>query len=248
MEKHLIGSNLLKYWFPDEYKRTPKDIDYLVEDASIFPKEKGVEYMENPVLLDYIRWTGGLDESAYKSLKMSHIFWDTGWSKHIYDIQFMNDMNIKYNRELFYDLFGYWWEFHGAIHRSDLDMSADQFFNNASDLTYDHDQLHLILKDPPTYTKVLKDGAEVDVDEDKFLALSFEEKCDLVREEVYVMAYERKGKRDWYQAYTWMLKKFIQLHAPLWESVFILENYTELSKPTINYFKVLENGINQINI
>jgi hypothetical protein len=122
-------------------------------------------------------------------------------------------------------------------------MSSEDFFNNALKCEYNHDYLHTFLKNPPTYTKVLKDGAEVDVSETKFNNLSFEEKCDLVKEEVMVMAFERYSKFYYRNAYAKMMKKFIISHAPMWEAIFIIENYMSVYKPDYNFLKKIENSI-----
>ena len=102
-----------------------------------------------------------------------------------------------------------------------------------------------MLVDCPTYTKVLKDGAEVNVSEEKFNNLTFEDKCNLVREEVEVMSWERWSKKDYRVAYNMMLKKFILNHAPIWEAIFIIENYVLLQKPIRNHFKIIESQLNK---
>jgi len=89
----------------------------------------------------------------------------------------------------------------------------------------------------------LKDGAEVEVSEEKFNLLSHDEKMELVREELYVMAFERLAGRSYKSAYLWMIKKFIMHHAPIWEVHFILANYRALHKPIINYKTIIENGL-----
>jgi len=178
------------------------------------------------------------------TLKASHIFWDINWSKHIFDIQWLKAKGCEIDIPLFYRLYEYWNTYHSKNKRSDLKMNGKDFFNNAVKCPYDHDYLHTLLVSEPTFMKILKDGEEVDVSEEKFNLLSFEEKLSLVREEVYVMAYERLWGRHYANAYTWMLKKFILSHAPVWEAIFIIENYTLLSKPHINYVQLINNKIN----
>ncbi len=46
-------------------------------------------------------------------------------------------------------------------------------------------------------------------------------------------------------AYSRMLKKFIISHAPLWEAIWILENYPKLQKPRHNFIKILNEKINE---
>lgn len=239
----LIGSSVLKYWF-DDYPRKPKDRDYAV-DEKVKSGVKGFEYLYNPLFVEYV-----LDNTCDMiptpnmlfTLKCSHIFWDIQYNKHIYDIQWLRSKGCEVIKPLFYDLYGFWTEYHGKNKRSNLNMSAKDFFNNAIKCDIPHDTLHTYLKNPPTYTKVLCNGEEVLVCEDKFNNLSYEDKCNLVTEEVMIMAYERRGNLPYWKAYHLMFDKFLQNHAPLWEAIFILENYTELSKPKFNYYDRIESN------
>lgn len=255
----LIGSRAIKHWFPD-FPRDPKDWDYVVAnstdqyyaiaDDSFFENDSKyrVEYHVNPILFNLYQPGPFHEEIASANdlltLKVSHLFWDIFWSKHMFDVQFLLKKGCKIDYDLFYKLYAYWQEYHGKNKRSDLKMSADDFFNNAMQ-KYDHDELHSLLVDHPAYFKVLKDGSEVEPDEHKFNCLSPQEKLDLVREEVYVMAYERLGGRDYREAYSWMLKKFIISHAPIWEALWIIHHYIELVKPHINYKTFLDEKIKQ---
>ena len=270
----LIGSFAIKSWF-DDFPREWKDLDYVCEKKPVIDKEHQEnlyftmsydgprssdykrEYLEIPILYNYIKKNKNtfgssifgltVNPDILYTLKMSHMFWDINWSKHLYDIQFLKEKNCKVIKPLFYDLYDYWEEFHGKNKRSDLKMTASQFFNNAVKCPHSHDWLHTLIKNPPTYTKVLFHDAEVEVSEDKFNDLSFEEKCDLVQEEIYVMAWERMPNRDYRFSYETMMKKFIISHAPLWEAIFILDNYKFLYKPKINFKKILDNGTANID-
>jgi hypothetical protein len=66
---------------------------------------------------------------------------------------------------------------------------------------------------------------------------------NLVREEVMVMAYERLSGRDYRVAYSWMLRKFLRSHAPMWEALFIVDNFPALLKIPFNYKKVLDDEL-----
>lgn len=243
----LIGSAAIKHWFPD-FPRNPKDIDYAFREGEIFEERfKGYEYLKNPVLCS--KYTDNdieiISENDLYTLKVSHLFWDINWEKHMFDVQFLKSKECTLDTNLFYKLYDYWNIIHGKNKRSNLKMSAEDFFDNAVKCEYSHDWLHTLLKNPPTYTKILKDGAEVEVSEDKFNILSFEEKCDLVREEVMVMAWERYSRLDYRMAYGRMLKKFIISHCPIWEGLFIIENFVLLHKPNFNYKEVIENGLKE---
>jgi hypothetical protein len=234
----LIGSTAIKHHFPD-FPREPKDIDYATTEKR--DNQKGIEYLYNPIIGDM---EGIASPDILYTLKVSHIIgWDIKWDKHMFDIQFLKKKGCKIDKELFERLYNFWNSHHGLNKRSNLDMSAEDFFNNA--LKTPHDHYHNLLNPVPVYTKILKDGSEVDVSEVKFNLLTNEEKYDLVREEVMVMAYERFRKtRNYMVAYTKMLTKFITTHAPIWEALFIIENYVPLHKPLFNYYKTIDNGIN----
>lgn len=240
---YLIGSRALKSFFP-ELKREPFDYDFLVKSESNFIDKIPGERIENhviPPLYEFVD-ENGMHADVLLTLKCSHIFWDIKWDKHMFDIVFLFEKGAKVIKPLFYSLYSFWNEKHGENKRSDLQMDAKDFFNNALK-TWDHDELHKLINPYPTYNKVLKDGAEVEVDENKFNALQYEEKLDLVREEVYVMAFERLNGRDYRVAYAWMLRKFIMHHAPLWEALFILENFKMLHKPSYNYVKKIQDEL-----
>lgn len=233
---YLIGSRKIKELYPD-FKREPKDYDYLITEGltNLYKGDENTrnEYHLCPPLWNYLQ-KNDMDGNVMLTLKASHIFWDIFWEKHMYDIIFLFQKDCQIIKPLFYELYNHWNTVHGNNKRSDLKMTKEDFFNNALK-KYDHDILHYLLNPTPIFTKILKDGEEVDVCEEKFNLLSFEDKLDLVREEILVMSFERLGNRDYRQAYSWMLKKFIISHAPIWEVFFILENHKYLYKPLFNY-------------
>jgi len=245
----IIGSTALKKIYPD-FKREAKDVDIIYKgenkpDVKIQFNNKDIriELLRNDVLYDYLS-KNELTGDVILTLKCSHIFWDINWDKHIHDICFLFDKGHKIINTLFYDLYNYWNIEHGKNKRSDLKMTKDDFFDNALNSPYDHDTLHTYLKEVPTFTKILKDGEEVEVSEEKFKLLTFNEKVDLVQEEVYVMAFERYYKLNYKAAYYKMLKKFIISHAPIWEAIFILENFRKLDRPKFNFIEHLNKSIN----
>lgn len=244
----LIGSRAMKYWFP-EFPRKPFDWDYLIKDGESAPEKGGdiVECYQIPALQKRVGFNmEHLTPDLLYTLKMSHVSgWNIKWDKNLYDLVYLQNKGAILDKELFFELREWWDIVHGDNKRSDLNMSAEDFFDNAVNCPHNHDYLHTLLREYPTFNKVLKDGAEVDVCEEKFNNLSHEEKCDLVKEEVMIMAYERLNGRDYKTAYTWMLKKFILNHAPIWETIFILQNYVELHKPQFNYVALLNNKLCQ---
>ena len=257
----IIGSTAIKHFYPD-FPREPKDLDFVIfEDEKIPTLDKSlnlnnlkIEFLVNDVLLDYCLTKGIViycTPDILYTLKISHVFWDLengSWDKHIWDIQWLKQKGCKFIPDLFYQLYDYWNIVHGKNKRSDLDMEADEFFDNAVNFPINHDYLHELLVnhpyfcgEPPTYKKILKDGAQVDVSEEKYNSLTELEKFNLVFEEVAVMSFERFNKLHYKKAFGRMLKKFIISHAPLWESIWIIQNHKELLTNTpFDYFTHLK--------
>ena len=251
MRNLIIGSTAIKAHFPD-FNRNPKDLDYVVEKKDQ-KNTKEVEYLENPVLFKYQK-EGYLEPSLLYTLKVSHLVYiDLNWSKHLWDFLFLKNKGCKINLELFYELYEYWGTIHPKNRRSNLDMSASEFFDNALEYPIPHDEIHeILLEHPyfegqqrPMYTKVLKNGAEVAICEEKFLSLTHKEKMNLVIEEVVVMAQERNFHKNYKINYFRMLKKFVISHCILPESIFILENWVELEKCPFNYKEFLNEKTKQ---
>ncbi len=246
----LIGSKAIIHHYPD-FPRKANDIDYVMNEYEHFGciKVPGTEYIKNKVLTDLIRTDFDqihiLEPHLLCTLKASHLFWNIKWDKHMYDLQFLLKKGNKIDEPLFWKLYEHWNEYHGANKRSDLKMSKEDFFTNKVNYdTLEHDETHKLINPNPIYARILKEGAEVDLDENKYKLLSKSDKLDLVREEVMVMAYERFDKLDYRFAYAKMLKKFIIAHAPKFTLIDILENYIELHRPPkFNFIKHIKNNI-----
>ena len=93
-----IGSTAIKHFFPD-FPRVPKDLDIAVKDTKGLKKSPGVEYLENKVIFKY-QQEGMLRPELLLSLKVSHMFWDNNWEKHLFDIQFLLKKGLKVNLSL----------------------------------------------------------------------------------------------------------------------------------------------------
>lgn len=235
----IIGSTAIKHHFPD-FSRTPSDLDYVVEHSGDYKKVKGIEYLENPVLLKYEN-SGYISPNMLLSLKISHMFWDFNWAKHLFDIQFLLSKGCTYDLKIVNEFYQYWLEIKPKIRRSELELNKENFFDNAVNKDADeHDHLHTLLADVPAYTKILKDGCEVELDEKKWDALSFDEKCDVVFEETSVMAFERYKKMNYRIAYTIQLRDNIVKHFPQYIAIFGILNYPRLEKPKFNYKQKIE--------
>lgn len=251
MNKILIGSTAIKHWFSD-FSREPKDTDYIVDaDIATVNRVENTEYLPNKVLMDLYNGTGKmiLEPDHLCTLKASHLCWDINWNKHMFDLQFLLKKGCKIDTNLFFTLYKYWNTYHSKNKRSDLKMTKEDFFDNAINYNENqHDDIHKILNPIPIYTLVLKDGAEVELDENKFIQLSHEQKINFVREEVMVMAWERYRTMQYRVAFDKMLKKFIINHCPLFALLFTLENYIEITKINNNYIKQINHEMGRIKL
>lgn len=258
MQKILIGSKVLEHHGLIPIL-TSTDIDYAVSDR-IKSNSSGIEYLYNPILCDKYKPSSRCicSLSDLYTLKISHLIgWDINTKKHLNHICLLeskmhSSLPLLFDKSLFDDLYEFWTHEHGPNKRSDLDMSSSDFFNNKIEFPIEHDELHELLikhdffidQKEPMYKKVLEPGHDVLVSEERFNKLTLNEKLNLVREEVMVMAMERNYHHHYIVNYNIMLKRFFRNHAPLWEALFILQNYRSLKCP-FNYKKHLEEYVIQ---
>ena len=256
----IIGSTAIKNFFPD-FPREPQDID-IIKSMYIekYNSDTRIEWLENHILKNW--FTKPIEictPNELYTLKISHCFWDlenNSWDKHMWDIQWLKEKGCKFIPELFYQLYSYWETVHGKNKRSDLNMSSEKFFDNVVNYPREHDLLHEMLVQHdyfdnkiPTYKKILKDGAEVDVSEEKFNKLAEKEKFNLVIEEIMVMSLERYGDMYYKKAFVRMLKKFILSHCPIWEGIWIIQNHKKLiTNIPFDYLEFLNKKIKKIKI
>lgn len=237
--KILIGSKALQK-YPGFEDRKAKDIDYFSDK-----KIDGSEVFYHNDLELYNPWKNNENISAslneLYTIKISHIFWDINWAKHSYDILNMQTNGAEVIPELFDILYKIWEEKHGPK-KAKLNVMAEDFFKNTITRIYDHDSIHASVAyyDEPLFNKILADGEQVKVDQNKFDNMSFEDKLKLVREEVYATALERLVIPSDYThsprgAYLWALKKTITSFSKGWFPYFIVTNLVELWSPDINY-------------
>src|SRR6185369_14716126 len=100
MKRILIGSSAIRHHPPD-FERKPKDTDYI----GVGPKSRHVEYLINPVFDDYPYDV--LQPDDIYTLKVSHIFWNIKWEKHMFDIQFLKEKGCVLKMDLFHKLYDY---------------------------------------------------------------------------------------------------------------------------------------------
>jgi hypothetical protein len=242
MMQVLIGSRAIKHWFPD-FPREPKDTDIVTDTPPWGYQGSGLEYHNIPPLIDRIEEisvNGVLTANALYTLKVSHAFWDNKWEKTLFDIVWLRRKGCVLTH-LVDVMYPYWCNKFGEPKRQDLDQSKEAFFNNALRNQDRHDDLHKILKNPPTYTKILVD--EVKTSDKLFAGLSYEDKLSLIHEETCVMAYERLAGRDYRSAYIAQMKDMILRHLPFEQALFAVVEFDKLKMPFINYKKEIENEL-----
>lgn len=243
MKNLIIGSTAIKHYYPD-FPREPKDIDIVVLEKQ--KRDGETEYLQNPIILKYQK-DGYLKPELMTSLKVSHLLWDINWEKHMFDLQFLLYKGHNWDLNIVRELREYWHEVLPKVRRSKLEQSKEEFFtNNVNMDTNEHDYLHTLIAEIPAYTKILKDNCEVELDENKWNNLSFEERCDVVQEEAYIMAYERWKHLNYRIGYKRQLIQNIQKHYPEFIAFWTIQNYIKLEKPKFNYLKKIEDEL-QIN-
>lgn len=238
--KTLVGSRALLKHFSDFY-READDTDYF-SDTEI----EGADVFYHPYLE---KWSWGAIATADEiyTIKVSHSFWqlrNKSWSKHMRDIQFMQEKGCYFILELHEILYPIWEEIHGKK-KANLEQEPDQFFNPKVDRKYDHDSLHTSIAyyDQPLFNEILRDGHQVAVDRKKFEALPIERKFQLVREEIYATALERHiipadYARSRVSSYKSALMQTVTSFSKGWFPLFIVLNYSELNMPDLNFVEV----------
>lgn len=245
--KVLIGSTALEQHLPDI--RTPKDVDYfLINPTEVELAAKGEDNFTHPDLAKW-DWSGevaSLDELY--TIKVSHSFWalkNKTWEKHLFDIVTMEKAGAEFLPDLYKILYPIWVEKHGKK-LANLELSPDEFFNPHVSRVYDHDSIHASIAyaedGVPLFNRILRDGHQIAVDRSKFEALTMEEKFQLVREEVYATALERRLIPVNYKlhpriGYSYALRQTITSYTKGWFPLFIILHYGELRKPDVDFVK-----------
>lgn len=235
----VIGSQAMKMLGVGN--RTPKDFDVFSDAAG--PNEDAFwhESFRDWIGAGRSRWAT-LDELY--TIKVSHAQWDlknNSWNKHVYDIVQLKRAGAVLDLELHKMLYKVWEQTHGKK-VMDLDQDKSAFFDDAVRRTYDHDSLHdsVAYGEHPIYTKVLKDGAEVDIDMKKMKALSLHEFVLLIKEEVFVTALERivvprNYKVSSKASYWWALRRTCTSLTKGWTARTIMDNFELFIEPDTDY-------------
>jgi hypothetical protein len=245
----IIGSTAAKHHYPEF--REPADLDIATLDYK--NNTRGIEMKPIAPLLHYLA-DNSLDldiatpEILY-TLKLSHAEWNIHWGKTMADIKFFQEKNIRVIPELYKSLFKHWEEVHGKKNVT-LDKPKEKFFTPGVKRVIDHDTLHSIMAyyDKPLYQTILKDDQEVLTDYNKFILLSHENQIKLAREEIYVIALERYAipfnmKVPKKAAYFFSCRDLVTRMTKGWFPKFIINNWSELYQPEIDYFSKFNNNL-----
>lgn len=236
MTKTLIGSAAIKHYFPDF--REPKDIDYF----SPHPIDGAETFWHRDLSLWTFEDIATLDELY--TIKVSHSYWELHgtWLKHAQDMMYLKQKGAKLIPELHKILYKIWEQEHGKK-KANLETDPEDFFNDRIvKRIYDHDSLHesVAYGERPLFEKILRDDSAVAVDKSKWDALPEEDKLNMVREEVYATALERKLIPNDYTgspraAYAWTLRKTVTSLTKGWFALYVADNLEKVWKPDVNY-------------
>jgi hypothetical protein len=267
-EKILIGSRALMWLFPKKkWRSTIPDEDYLIPTKDINDFRSGVNQYRDmgwdatPVSEEIFRTlysrateigenTRVISPIDLLTLKLSHLGWDLDWFKHHKDVLNLiselrelaiikGELSDIIDRDLFKSLYSWWDSINSGKRALSLNMSKEEFFDDAVEKVYDHDYLHELVAypDPPLYSLCQREGAEVSIDVKKFSKFSHDKKVRMFREEATVISIERwlvnpnmKIVPTWEWSYGQALKKLCTTLTKGWATRFCILNIEELSR------------------
>lgn len=202
----VFGSTAIHKHFPSF--RQPHDLDVLCWKGEVKEKIPGVEFIY------FDEWTSlrqleSVCDSSYKvktelgflsvvppaymcAIKRSHLYRQHNWYKHINDFHFLWRGSFSKNVQEFYeDLYEETTSKYPDKTPS-LNKTKDDFFDDYVEKHFEHDWLHLQMAhyDRPLYERCQRRG-KVYCHQDLWNQLSFNDKCNMVREEALVIGLER---------------------------------------------------------
>ena len=249
MEYFIIGSRLMAGLFPNEPKfqsriKPTSDWDVLLERKpddekavkEYFKEKFGTTKVEIHVIPALWR---ELSSKVYSSsdifftLKASNVPWDKVHKKKtFYDLYLLSEQKCKIIEPLFYELHEFWKEKFGDVWRADFEKESEDFFDDAVSRENIHDQLHesVAFYDFPAFKFLQEpDQTTVYVCPEKFKTVTEHVRQRVVIEEAETLALERwilPGKsKNKYWSYLQMLEGLVQRLAPLWMTVYIVNNW-----------------------
>lgn len=253
----LIGSHLMISLFEGDKisKRVKKnsDVDILVREDFV---DVDYEEMFGTKKVDVHRDTflyellskRGIDKDTFFTLKASHVYFDKEhFDKTIYDLFLMSAEGCVVDKELHQILYDHWLLKFGEKWRADFTKEVDEFFDDAITREFNHDALHKAFAkfgEPAFYMLQEPDQTTVYVCPTKFENLEEKYKRAVIIEEAQVLSIERfyeQGlfKNNSYIPYTKMIGALIQRLAPLWMTIYIINNLDYFLKYKENYYEYI---------
>lgn len=139
------------------------------------------------------------------AIKRSHLHHRKDWGKHISDYVFLQRHAVSLNDDLLQVVHKRQQErdLRGMERKINLNKSNHEFFKQSDKSVrrkFEHDDIHLAVAcyDKPLFTRVKNDQTRAALEYHLFCDLSYEDKCNLVREEAYVIGLERIIIPKWY--------------------------------------------------
>jgi len=242
--------------------REPKDLDIWCTSDDIPSEKCDYKVMPNDIMtfLDACSHRGYATPFAVYIIKLSHLGWDSGqtkhspmggsyeWDKHKADLLYLGNYFEDKNSGLtpawynFYNLLvDHWKKEFGNKEFLSLDNKSDEFFNDFVDYKYDHDTLHEIVAgdEDPMYKRCLKEDKDVLISQDKFTLLPFNQQIQMFKEEITVIALERfviPNNTTFAKAYMMSLKKTITSLTKNWANSFLVLNLKHFIRPDWKLF------------
>lgn len=261
MDQVLIGSSAVEVRSPGLLGRQPRDLDWLarkpIPDADFID---GCEILDGYSFREEV---ATLDE-VY-TLKVSHSPWVfsglTNWYKHLIDIRKLSDAGAVLVPDLHRVAYNTW-EVRKGKKLVNLNKTREEFFSSEVVRFYDHDSVHaaVAMGSEPAFMKILADGSEVQTDRLKFDELPTVLKEHLVFEETFVLALERElvpmwkhsgeepSKGDLFEAYARQLRLLTTQYSKGWFPQFIIENFTRLSRPPLDYWVLFQESAKKVSL
>jgi hypothetical protein len=169
------------------------------------------------------------------SLKRSHRHLPTHWEKNINDYHLLK--GLVGNVDKIPELTKLKMQENKIIKTPSLNKSKMEFFNDdVSNKTFEHDEIHQVMahRELPMFEYIKLDKDKVKCSEEKFNALTLEQRIQCVLEEAYVIALERAVIPMLYEgmkyatpesAFKWALMRICTTLCSGWFREFAVENY-----------------------
>lgn len=266
---YIIGSRLFKQLFPNNERiqkrcKDTSDFDVLVEHE---PDYATISYFKNiygnktevhciPLIWEQMVKSETRDPErkssqltdVYFTLKASHVYFHKiHFEKTIFDLYLMASEGCVIIEPLFWELYEFWKGKFGEPWRADFEKESSDFFDDAISRENVHDELHNLVAyyDQPAFKFLQEpDQTTVWVCPDKFKNATEHIRQRVVIEEAQALALERdilpghiKNKNV---AYHKWIKALIHRLAPLWMTIYIIEN--------LNYFLNYKEDYGKIDI